>query len=79
MSPSSVTVVWAGKRTDGQNADNYIVDRLSRLADDDEYDDDYRRRWVVTEDYALLVRLEENECCGAHVSNVAFTALLRSN
>lgn len=74
-----VTVVWAGKRTDGQNADNYIVDRLSSLADDDEYDDDYRRRWVVTEDYALLVRLEENECCGAHVSNVAFTALLRSN
>ena len=76
------TVVWAPKHNTDQNADNYIVNRLIDLADaeaeNDETADDYKNRWVITEDFKLVARLDDADCCGAYVSNCALTAILHA-
>ncbi|MCQ2397054.1 MAG: hypothetical protein MJ106_05105 [Lentisphaeria bacterium] len=64
----SFYVVYAAKREDGQNADNWIVNKLSELSGVEA--DDTVKRWVVTDDGGLLARVAN--FCDGYVDDATF-------
>jgi hypothetical protein len=71
----NLTIVYVAKTTQDQNADNYIVERLSTLRENDRERGVHNPRWLVTDDYVLRLRVEE--CCDAVVLDSTFTNMLR--
>lgn len=61
-------VAYAAKREDGQNADNWIVDKLAELAEKE--DAESIKRWIVTDDGGLLARVAN--FCDGYVDDATF-------
>ncbi|MBQ4479481.1 MAG: NYN domain-containing protein [Victivallales bacterium] len=71
------TVVYVGMKTEGQNADNYLVEKLDELAGAEAEQSDSRIvRWLVTNDHLLRLRVCNN--CEAVVACQCFAIFLKS-
>ena len=71
------TVVYVGMKTEGQNADNYRVEKLDELAGAEAEQSDSRIvRWLVTNDHLLRLRVCNN--CEAVVACQCFAIFLKS-
>ncbi len=64
------TVVYAGHKTEDQNADNWIVQRM----EEQEARGDAGKRWLVTNDQGLMARVQE--ICDGYLDNATFLGFL---
>ena len=76
-SRNNLKVVYVGMKTEGQNADNYLVEELDDLAgDESERSNPQTARWLVTNDH--LLRLRVCNSCEAVVACQCFAIFLKS-
>lgn len=64
------TVVYVGRKTEDQNADNWIVQRM----EEQEARGDAGKRWLVTNDHGLMARVQE--ICDGYLDNATFLGFL---
>lgn len=64
------TVVYVGRKTEDQNADNWIVQRM----EEQEARGDAGKRWLVTNDQGLMARVQE--ICDGYLDNATFLGFL---
>ena len=69
-------LVYAAQRTEGQNADNFLVEELERFATADEENGETHPRWLVTNDMGLRTRV--CNLCEAVVDVFAFANFLKN-
>ena len=69
-------VVFAAQKTEGQNADNYLVEQMEALAASDDVNDEAHARWLVTDDFGLRNRVCNT--CEAVVDSNAFANFLKN-
>ena len=72
----NLTVVYAAMKTEGQNADNYLVEHLAELAEADEAAMETHTRWLVTNDHELRLRVCNS--CQAIVACQCFAIFVKS-
>ncbi|MBR6471345.1 MAG: NYN domain-containing protein [Victivallales bacterium] len=72
----NLNIIYAAAKTEGQNADNYLVEHLAELADADEAALETHTRWLVTNDHEL--RLRVCNTCQAIVACQCFAIFMKS-
>ncbi len=72
----NLSIVYVARTTEDQNADNYLVAELARLADEDQERQESHTRWVVTDDLGLRYRLQG--VCQAIILNQTFATFAKT-